>query len=172
MKTFNELHDLVIQWGKDKGILDNSTPVKQLLKTLEEVHELLTHLTTEPQDKDAIKDDLYDIVVTLILYCKMKQGGRFDFLKMWEYAETIKSVKKFYPIEEQGAEILYNLSQHLRQEIDEEATLWDTHLMIILSYVRSISHTIGVEPADGLQSVYDTISQRTGKMINGTFVKD
>ena len=30
----------------------------------------------------------------------------------------------------------------------------------------------GIEPEEALQAAYDVISKRTGKMVNGTFIKD
>lgn len=30
----------------------------------------------------------------------------------------------------------------------------------------------GIEPEDALQAAFDVISKRTGRMINGTFIKD
>ena len=38
--NYKELEQLVIQWGKDKGILDKATPLAQAGKTKEEVEEL------------------------------------------------------------------------------------------------------------------------------------
>ena len=40
-KTLDELTNLIERWGGRKGILPNPDPMKQGLKTLEEVTELL-----------------------------------------------------------------------------------------------------------------------------------
>lgn len=90
----------VLDWAKEKGILDKATPIAQAEKTLEEVHELMEAIKAD--DKAEIKDALGDILVTIIIGAEM-QG-------------------------------------------------WDIE--------------------DCLQTAYDVIKGRTGKMIDGQFVKD
>ena len=95
-----QLQPLIIQWAKDKGILDKATAIKQALKTAEEVLELQNAILDN--DREEIIDALGDILVTIIIGAEM-QGLTLD---------------------------------------------------------------------ECLESVYNVISKRTGKMINGTFVKD
>lgn len=95
-----KLEKQVEQWAKDKGILDKATPIAQALKTLEETTELLTAINNN--DRAEIIDAIGDIMVTLIIQCKM-----------------------------------------------QDLTLEEC-----------------------LQSAYDVISKRKGKMINGQFVKE
>lgn len=90
----------VLDWAKEKGILDKSTPIAQAEKTLEEAHELIDAIKSD--NKPEIKDALGDILVTIIIGAEM-QG-------------------------------------------------WDIE--------------------DCLQTAYDVIKSRTGKMIDGQFVKD
>ena len=90
----------VLDWAKEKGILDKATPIAQAEKTLEEVNELIEAIKAD--DKAEIKDALGDILVTIIIGAEM-QG-------------------------------------------------WDIE--------------------DCLQTAYDVIKGRTGKMIDGQFVKD
>ena len=90
----------VEMWAKDKGILDNATPIKQALKTQEEVTELLNAIVDN--DRAEIIDAIGDIMVTLIIQAKMQNLDLFECL----------------------------------------------------------------------QSAYNVISKRTGKMVNGQFLKD
>jgi len=57
----------VIQWGEARGIVQNSTPFAQALKTKEELEELFDAIAKD--DKAAIKDAYGDILVTLIMGC-------------------------------------------------------------------------------------------------------
>jgi NTP pyrophosphatase (non-canonical NTP hydrolase) len=91
---------LVEQWAESKGILDKATPMAQAVKTLEETTELLSAINAD--DKDEIIDAIGDIVVTLIIQCRMQD--------------------------------------------------------VLLE--------------DCLYKAYEVISKRTGKMVNGQFVKD
>jgi NTP pyrophosphatase (non-canonical NTP hydrolase) len=64
-----ELECAVEQWAKEKGILEKATPNAQALKTLEECTELLVAL--EKKSESGTMDAIGDIVVTLIIQCKM-----------------------------------------------------------------------------------------------------
>ena len=81
----NILIDNVRQWFHDKGIIENSNPLKQLGKTQEELTETrdaairLAHLDTLGVDNvdltidifDELMDGIGDTVVTLIGVCEM-----------------------------------------------------------------------------------------------------
>ena len=57
----------VIQWGEARGIVQNSTPFAQALKTQEELEELFQAINTK--DVAAMKDAYGDILVTLVMGC-------------------------------------------------------------------------------------------------------
>jgi hypothetical protein len=57
----------VIQWGEARGIVQNSTPYAQALKTQEELNELFDAISK--QDVAAMKDAYGDILVTLVMGC-------------------------------------------------------------------------------------------------------
>ena len=68
MKTIQELVPLIQEWAKERGIFDKSTPFDQLLKTHEEVGELIK--ACYDNDKPAIQDAIGDTMICLINYCK------------------------------------------------------------------------------------------------------
>lgn len=116
MKNFKELNENVLDWAKEKGILDKATPLTQWSKTEEEVAEtrealfalqnnLLTYVNSKGEEKHTateVKDGLGDVFVTLLIECEL----------------------------------------------------------------------VNLNPLDCLEEAYNIISKRTGKMIDGTFVKD
>ena len=63
--SFAKTEMLTIQWGEARGIVQNSTPFAQALKTKEELDELFDAISKD--DKDAIKDAYGDILVTLVM---------------------------------------------------------------------------------------------------------
>lgn len=69
MRTFEEIESLVIDWAKDKGILEKATKLTQASKTLEEYNEMLLALITN--NKDELIDSIGDQVVTLIIQAHM-----------------------------------------------------------------------------------------------------
>ena len=58
---------LVLQWGEDRGIVQNSTPYAQAVKTREELLELFTAIAKG--DRAEMADAYGDILVTLVMGC-------------------------------------------------------------------------------------------------------
>ena len=120
--NYEELSDLVIKWGVDKGIFDASTPLRQLDKTQEELDET----------KDALEK-----------------------LNNLDYQHTL--------MKELG----------IPSETEEEALaevkdgIGDMLVTIIL-----LAEMVKMDSVDCLQAAYDVIKKRTGKMVDGQFVKD
>ena len=65
--SFAEIEMDVVRWGEARGIVQNSTPYPQALKTLEEVQELLDAILAK--DREAMIDAYGDILVTLVMGC-------------------------------------------------------------------------------------------------------
>jgi NTP pyrophosphatase (non-canonical NTP hydrolase) len=80
MDKYRILQSQVIDWAKEKGILENGTPIKQSFKTLEEVGELINAISTNNHLE--IKDALGDILVTLIIQAKMQNVDLIECLNM------------------------------------------------------------------------------------------
>lgn len=55
----------VIQWGEARGIVQNSTPAAQAIKTQEELDELIDAIRNN--DREAMADAYGDILVTLVM---------------------------------------------------------------------------------------------------------
>ena len=69
----------VIQWGEARGIVQNSTPFAQALKTQEELDELFDAIKNK--DVAAMKDAYGDILVTLIMGCACADLDLVECLK-------------------------------------------------------------------------------------------
>jgi phosphoribosyl-ATP pyrophosphohydrolase len=65
--SYSKYEMKVLQWGMDRGIVQNGKPMGQAIKTLEEVTELLDAINRN--DMTEIKDAVGDIVVTLLMVC-------------------------------------------------------------------------------------------------------
>jgi NTP pyrophosphatase (non-canonical NTP hydrolase) len=57
----------VVQWGEARGIVQNSTPYAQAVKTREELLELFTAIAKG--DRAEMADAYGDILVTLVMGC-------------------------------------------------------------------------------------------------------
>ena len=94
--TIQELVPLIQEWAKEREIYKQLTPFDELLKTHEEVGELIK--ACYDNDKSAIQDAIGDVIVTLINYCYMIDGDSLSFFG--KYKKTIW--------DEYGCELLSN----------------------------------------------------------------
>jgi NTP pyrophosphatase (non-canonical NTP hydrolase) len=65
--SYADIEMKVIIWGQNRGIVQNSTPYAQALKTKEELDELFEAISKD--DKAAMIDAYGDILVTLVMGC-------------------------------------------------------------------------------------------------------
>ena len=65
--SFADVEMKVIIWGTDRGIVQNSTPYAQAVKTREELQELFTAIAKG--DRAEMADAYGDILVTLVMGC-------------------------------------------------------------------------------------------------------
>ena len=65
--SFAEIEMEVVRWGEARGIVQNSNPMAQAIKTDEEVTELFEAIAAN--DREAMIDAYGDILVTLVLGC-------------------------------------------------------------------------------------------------------
>jgi len=63
--SFNFLHLEIIRWAEARQIIPNSTPQAQLLKTMEELGELVGAVVRG--NREAAVDGFGDVLVTLII---------------------------------------------------------------------------------------------------------
>lgn len=73
----NELVGKVEQWAKNKG-LDKAESSKQMLKVVEEVGEVAAALARD--DKDALRDGIGDVVVTLVILAMQNDMDLYECL--------------------------------------------------------------------------------------------
>ena len=81
MSSFNFLHLETIRWAEARQIIPNSTPQAQLLKTVEELGELVGAVVRG--NREAAVDGFGDVLVTLIIASDLMG---IDLLKALESA--------------------------------------------------------------------------------------
>jgi NTP pyrophosphatase (non-canonical NTP hydrolase) len=65
--SYAEYEIKTIQWGEARGIVQNSTPAAQALKTQEELDELIDAIRNN--NREEMADAYGDILITLIMGC-------------------------------------------------------------------------------------------------------
>ena len=81
--NYETLEELVIQWAKDRNILENSNAIKQISKTQEELDETLDALKRLEQGEESmleVADGIGDMLVTIILLAKIVGLNSVDCL--------------------------------------------------------------------------------------------
>ena len=168
--TIQELVPLIHQWAKEREIFDKSTPFDQLLKTHEEVGELIK--ACYDNDKPAIQDAIGDVMVTLINYCYFKE---VDFMPIIR-----KSLKRPNTTRVSLWFIALQVNRSLDSLIFDEArcNVFDTLEYIsftvceMLKPLNSLALLEDTTLEECLNIAYNEIKNRTGRIINRKFVKD
>ena len=168
-KTIQELVPLIQEWAKERGIFDKSTPFDQLLKTHEEVGELIK--ACYDNDKPAIQDAIGDTMICLINYChfieldvikKIKQAVELSLPELDIISRVIEVYKSL------GRLISINM-------MNGDKKLSEPSEIRVFSIAHSLNEIAILENTtleECLNIAYNEIKNRTGKMINGKFVKN
>ena len=163
--NLEELTNKIIEWGAEKGIYENSTYQHQLNKTLEEITEL--HKAIIGNNVDKIKDAIGDIYVTLVM------AGQFDkraskAIKEAFYADVdiVESTSLF-----EFSFLLLSVSSAI-DPTQTQARVRRLQFIGMINRLNRISGKYNLDLKGCVEHAYNVISKRTGKMIDGQFVKD
>lgn len=149
-----ELIQKVEKWAEDKGLIDVELAPKQYLKVLEEIGE--TARAILKNDKEGIVDGIGDICVTLIILAK-QLGIKISDDSRTVFKETWLDKSFFATI---IFESLLRSFSHGRVDYD------------ILAKVSEIAFSQGYTLEFCLESAWNEIKDRKGKLIDGIFVKE
>ena len=169
MKTIQELVPLIQEWAKERKVYEELTPLDELLKTHEEVGELIK--ACYENDKPAIKDAIGDTMVCLINYC--------HFIEQ----DVINGIKQAVELSVSELEIILlvmGVYRSLGKLIsinmwEKDGELSETNgirVFSIVYYLNNIARLENTTLEECLNIAYNEIKNRTGRMINGKFVKN
>ena len=170
--TIQELVPLIQEWAKEREIYKKITSFNQLLKTHEEVGELIKACYDD--DRPAIQDAIGDVMVTLINYCYKE---RIDVL------EQINDVLTY---ERNRGDSKVMLALNIQDSLNrlmcanfrligiggETPFLFFYEIITIIGYLDDIAFLDNTTLEECLNIAYNEIKDRKGKIINGKFVKD
>ena len=168
--TIQELVPLIHQWAKERGIFDNSTPFNQLLKTHEEVGELIKACYDD--DKPAIQDAIGDTMICLINYCYFrKENFNTIFLNALSLKNNINDncVILSFSANKLLIELLH--SEYKMSKYNYTGNCY-AQILYIVKYLNFITHSANTTLEECLNIAYNEIKNRKGKIINGKFIKD
>ncbi|WP_296142402.1 MazG-like family protein [uncultured Anaerococcus sp.] len=160
-----ELIKLIEQWAIDRGLDKNGTVEGQLIKTAEEVAELIIGISKD--DVDMIKDSIGDVFVTLVVGYMLNQPDNKSFLyhcvKYAKHDSTMRPSRKL--------DLIYFINYSLNELLDGE----DYDEFVVANLVEcliDISDWYELDFVDCIESAYKEIADRKGVVKNGSFIKE
>lgn len=155
-----ELIKQVEQWSIERG-LNAADPDKQRLKLWEEFGELNAAIARD--NRDDVIDAIGDMLVVIIIYCQ--QQGYHETKELFEIKVYFFKLLKLLNIND--AEILDYIAKCI---LDTRITI--ECMQDFLTILACMAERLDTTLEECLQSAYDEIKDRKGKMINGVFVKE
>ena len=170
--TIQELVPLIQEWAKERGIFDNLTPFDQLLKTHEEVGELIKACYDD--DLPAIQDAIGDVMVTLINYCYFKNENFNNvFLNGLSSQPIIEDtcLKQSFSVNSTLIDLFK--FECKKTKYNDNMDFVYTAMIYFVKYLNGFTKLLkGTTLEDCLNIAYNEIKNRTGRIINSKFVKD
>lgn len=170
MRTIKELVPLIQKWAKEREIYEQLTPFDELLKTHEEVGELIK--ACYDNDKPAIQDAIGDVMVTMINYCYFR-GENIEAIIEKSLSEPFKADTSHI------ISAIYANKSIINLFFDEALNKYSTvkpspflSVFNILKHLNSIAHSANTTLEECLNIAYDEIKNRKGRIINRKFIKD
>lgn len=166
--TFEELVELVEQWAIDRN-LHTADPKVQYLKIIEELGETAGALARNNNGShmDAIIDGIGDTVVTIVIYLQQQDLSLVELLTSRQLVnrpldDTFILDQYNYPEDATPLSVFNAVIESVGAKRFDETVL----------YLGLLSGLLGINLNYCLQSAYNEIKDRKGKMVNGTFIKE
>lgn len=161
---FEEQKEMVIKWADARGILEKSNPEKQYLKSCEELRELIEGIMSV--DRELIVDSIGDYQVTLILFAELI-GAEFVI------DDDLSSVTKVNITPSVIASVISSDHLTLAERICKNGSTDSINdcLSMISHRIKEVCGQINKTPSECLEVAINEILSRTGKMVDGIFVK-
>ena len=169
MKTIQELVPLIQEWAKEREIYEQLTPFDELLKTHEEVGELIK--ACYDNDKSTIQDAIGDVMITMINYCYFIELDAIEYIKQAVDLSVTGYYTISYVINAHNA-LGRLISLYVWNEGKEISKPSGLRVFSILHYLNGIAHLEGTTLEECLNIAYNEIKNRKCKIINGKFIKD
>ena len=140
------MKELILEWAKDRNLLNYSFAPKQQLKLIEECGEIAQAIIKN--DIDKIKDGIGDVFVVLTIL--KKQRGDKDTSTNFDFISDPHNI----------------IFQILNSAIEFE------NCDLAISYLHDLANSLDVDLNECVELAYNEIKNRKGKTINGSFIKE
>ena len=162
----NQLNAHIIDWAKERELDIKGTVEAQAIKTVEELSELIKAICKD--NKEDIIDSIGDVYVTLVIGNMLDENynmnGLEQLFKVYFDNKGIKECKKLdkkYKLKKLGEFIPVVLDYHYSPVVVRDLTY---------ELVKT-AYSYGLDFTECVESAYNTIKDRKGKLIDGCFYK-
>ena len=163
MTQLKTLQTDIEQWAVDHN-LHTCDPQRQALKLIEEQGELASAIVRDNHEETV--DAIGDITVAAIVMAK-QLNAPVDLWAAFERSTNVcdKEIDFYAGI----GSLVGHVADLTRFVNNKYAYL---RIEYVLTMVADIAHMLGIDYISAVQSAYDTIKDRKGKMVNGIFIKE
>lgn len=171
----------IVEWANERGLNKTEFLPMQLEKSREENAELTKAITKyENGNKDAlieIKDAIGDVYVTLVIAARLK-GMRpyftFHSIPLWtdDFWDDKDRADISWSCYTEGLRDMDTLTYVAFTKQESDFKQIQDRLYLYVNYLNDIAINYNLNFVECIDYAYNIISKRTGKMIDGSFVKD
>lgn len=167
INSVEEFGRFVTDWARPKGLLVAEAIPKQIMKLTTEVREFI--MACQANDRAEIVDGLGDCFVVTAILCE-QVNVRFSGI----YANALTFRRNREPSEGRlsGEELLRGIGAFSEGMLKDDYRLCLQGLTVICIALQQYCAAKDVSPIFAMSESWQIISQRTGKTIDGVFVKD
>ena len=169
---------LVSQWAHDRGLTDQTNDAlrSQFIKGVEEGGEIFEAILK--RDKDLLVDAIGDELVVLTIMCINAGLDPVDHIKRVR-CEVIEPLNKFNSFDEavKSRDALEHSCQYgalqgrLARAIAKQQPI-EKHVDLLIHKLNHLSRLLCVDIGECYRTAYNEIKNRTGRKVDGVFVKD
>ena len=162
MKHYNYIKN-ILDWAEERNLLTQGDVFMQLEKSRKENSELTKAITKyekgNAQAYDEIKDAIGDVYVTLVVASEIQGLPVYEIFKSIEFSSEFDSYhwQHYTNLLRVYDGVLYNTPETLGDYVD---------------FLNSIAVEYNFTLVECIEYAYNQIKERTGKIVDGTFVKD
>lgn len=165
--NITELNAHIIEWAKERELDTKGTVEAQAIKTVEELSELIKAICKD--NREDIIDSIGDVYVTLVIGNMLDENynmnGLEQLFKVYFDNKGIKECKKLdkkYKLKKLGMFIQVVLDYKYSTTVVRELTY----------QLTKTAYSYDLDFVECVESAYNTIKDRKGKLVNGMYIKD
>ena len=163
----NQLNAHIIEWAKERELDTKGTVEAQAIKTVEELSELIKAICKDK--KEDIIDSIGDVYVTLVIGNMLGDNTNIELISEKTtdlfYDEIIEKIKDY-----SKTLLLLDIARNIDSVLQFKYSSWVVGQTMAL--IMSVAYLYKLDFVECVESAYNTIKNRHGKLIDGMYVKD